>query len=134
MRRAAEEQPVTLEMRPIAETSLAGFLLIANLAFEKPFRGPGTHQGVTFEPSGELSYQILPWLAPAVECYGDMGAIQYLPSVQQQQHFLVPAMNLYLIPQLEVNAEVGFGLTRASNGVFFKGVLGWDFAVGRLLR
>jgi hypothetical protein len=134
MRRAAEEQPLTLEMRPIVETSLGGFLLIANLAFEKPFRGPGTHQGVTFEPSGQLSYQLLPWLAPALEYYGDMGAVTYLPSVQDQQHFLVPTINLFLVPQLEVNAGVGWGLTRASNGVFLKAILGWDFEVGRLLR
>ncbi|MBV8054598.1 MAG: hypothetical protein JO071_05085 [Deltaproteobacteria bacterium] len=134
MRRAAEEQPLTLEMRPIVETSFAGFLLIANLAFEKPFRGPGTHQGVTFAPSGQISYQLLPWLAPAVEYYGDMGAIEHLPSVQEQQHFLVPAINLYTVPQLEVNAGAGFGLTRASNGVFLKAILGWDFEVGRLLQ
>src|SRR6516225_4563474 len=83
MRRAAEEQPLTLELRPIVETSLGGFLLIANLAFEKPFRGPGTHQGVTFAPSGQISYKLLPWLAPAVEYYGDMGAVEHLPSIQQ---------------------------------------------------
>jgi hypothetical protein len=133
MRQAAEEQPLTLEMRPIVETSFGGFLLIANLAFEKPFRGPGTHQGVTFEPSGQISYKLLPWLAPAVEYYGDMGAVTYLPSVQEQQHFLVPTINLFLLPQLEVNAGVGWGLTRASNGVFLKAIFGWDFEVGRLL-
>jgi hypothetical protein len=132
MRRAAEEQPLTLEMRPIVETSLGDLLVIANLAFEKPFRGPGTHQGVTFAPSGQISYKVLPWLAPAVEYYGDMGAIEYLPSVQDQQHFLVPTINLFLVPQLEVNAGVGFGLTRASNGVFLKAILGWDFEVGRV--
>lgn len=134
MRQAAEEQPLTLEMRPIVETSFGGVLFIANFAFEKPFRGPGTHQGVTFEPSGQLSYKLLPWLAPAVEYYGDMGAVTYLPSVQEQQHFLVPTINLFLVPQLEVNVGVGYGLTRASNGVFLKAILGWDFEVGRLLR
>lgn len=133
MRQAAEEQPLTLEMRPIVETSLGDLLLIANLAFEKPFRGPGTHQGVTFAPSGQISYRLLPWLAPALEYYGDMGAVEYLPSVQNQQHFLVPAINLYIVPQLEVNASAGFGLTRASSGVFLKAILGWDFEVGRLL-
>jgi len=134
MRSAAEEQPLTLEMRPIIETSLGGLLLIANLAFEKPFRGPGTHQGVTFAPSGEISYRLLPWLAPAVEYYGEMGAVEYLPPVQAQQHFVVPALNLFLLPQMEVNAGSGFGLTRASNGVFLKAILGWDFEIGRLLR
>jgi hypothetical protein len=134
MRRAAEEQPLTLELRPIAEASLGGFLFIANLAFEKPFRGPGTHRGFTFAPSGQISYKLLPWLAPTVEYYGDMGPVAYLPKVQQQQHFLVPTINLFIVPQMEVNAGVGLGLTRASNGVFLKAILGWDFEVGRLLQ
>ncbi len=134
MRRAAEEQPLTLELRPIVEASRGGLLLIANLAFEKPFRGPGTHRGFTFTPSGQISYKLLPWLAPAVEYYGDMGPLAHLPKVQEQQHFVVPTLNFFLVPQLEVNAGVGFGLTRASNGVFLKAILGWDFEVGRLLR
>lgn len=134
MRRAAEDQPLTLEMRPIVEASVGNLLIIANLAFEKPFRGPGTHRGVTLAPSGEISYKLLPWLEPAVEYYGDMGPVTYLPSVQNQQHFLVPTLNLYVVPQMELNAGVGFGLTRASNGVFLKAIFGWDFEVGRLLR
>jgi hypothetical protein len=133
MRRAAEDQPLTLEMRPIIETSFSGFLLIANLAFENPFRGLGTHRGVTFAPSGQLSYMLLPWLAPTLEYYGDMGPVMYLPKVQEQQHFLVPTLNLFVIPQMELNAGVGFGLTHASNGVFLKAIFGWDFKVGRLL-
>lgn len=134
MRRAAEEQPLTLELRPIVETSFGGFLVIANLAFEKPFRGPGTHQGFTFAPSGQISYKLLPWLAPTLEYYGDMGPIAYLPNVQEQQHFLVPTLNLFVVPQMELNAGVGWGLTHASNGVFLKAIFGWDFEVGRLLR
>ncbi len=133
MRRAAEEQPLTLEMRPIVETSLGRLLVIANLAFEKPFRGPGTHQGVTFAPSGQISYKLLPWLAPALEYYGDMGPLQELPAVQNQQHFVVPTLNFFLLPQMELNAGIGWGLTRASNGVFLKAILGWDFEVGRLM-
>jgi hypothetical protein len=130
MRQAAEEQPLTLELRPIVETSIKRFLVIANLAFEKPFRGPKTHQGVTFAPSGQISYQLFPWLAPAIEYYGDMGAIEYFPAVEDQQHFLVPALNLYLLPELELNLGIGYGLTRASNGIFLKAIVGWDFHLG----
>jgi hypothetical protein len=134
MRRAAEDQPLTLELRPIVETNVEGFLIIANLAFVKPFRGPGTHQGFTFAPSGQISYRLLPWLEPALEYYGDMGAIAHAPKMQDQQHFLVPTLNLFLLPQLELNLGVGFGLTRASNGTFLKAIVGWEFGVGRLLQ
>jgi hypothetical protein len=128
MRRAAEENPLTLELRPILESRVQHFDLVANLAFEKPFSGPGTHQGVQFAPSGEVIYDnLLWWLSPAVEYYGDIGPLESVPGVQQQQHFIVPALNLDLEPRLEINLGVGIGLTRASNGVFLKSIFGWTF-------
>ena len=129
MRRAAEDQPLTLEMRPIAETHLGHVLVIANLPFEKPFSGPGTHKGVTLSPQGEVEYQALffEWLSPAVEYYGDMGAVRELPKVQDQQHFIVPTLNFDFLPQLELNIGVGIGMTRASNGTFVKTIIGWTF-------
>ncbi|HTY54503.1 MAG TPA: hypothetical protein VMB26_04855, partial [Candidatus Binataceae bacterium] len=88
MRRAAEENPLNLELRPIVESHLNRLWIVANLAFEKPFSGPGTHSGVTFAPSGEITYELLSWLTPALEYYGDMGPVQPLPAVQRQQHFV----------------------------------------------
>lgn len=127
MRRAAEENPLTLELRPILETHLGRLWLIGNFAFEKPFSGPETHRGVTFAPSGEVTYQFFSWLTPALEYYGDMGPVQSLPGVQRQQHFVVPAVNFDLMPRLELNLGVGFGVTRESNGVFTKSIIGWTF-------
>ncbi len=128
MRRAAEENPLTLELRPIMETHFGRFTLIGDLAFEKPFDGPATHRGVTFEPSGEIEYEnLFWWLSPAVEYYGDMGPLQLLPGIQRQQQFLVPALNFQFISRMELNVGVGFGMTPASNGTFVKTILGWTF-------
>lgn len=49
--------------------------------------------GVNFEPSGLISYDLLPWLTPAVEYYGDMGPVRHLLGAAKQQHFVVPAVN-----------------------------------------
>jgi hypothetical protein len=128
MRFAAEDNPLTLELRPILESRFHHIEIVANLALEKPFSGPGTHLGVQFAPSGEVIYNnFLSWLSPAVEYYGDIGALEAVPGVQEQQHFIVPAVNLDLDPRLEINLGVGFGLTRASNGVFLKSIFGWTF-------
>jgi hypothetical protein len=129
MRHAAEDQPLTLEMRPIAESHLGPVTIVANLPFEKPFSGAGTHKGVTLSPQGEIEYEglIYKWFSPAVEYYGDMGAIRSLPGVQNQQQFIVPALNFDFIPQLELNLGVGIGMTRASNGTFVKTIVGWTF-------
>jgi hypothetical protein len=127
MRRQADENPLTLEMRPIVETNLGKLTIIGNFAFEKPFNGPGTHRGVTLSPSGEVMYDLAHWIQPAVEYYGDLGPLQVVPGVQRQEHFIVPALNFDLIPQLELNLGVGIGLTRESNGLFLKSIVGWAF-------
>ncbi len=99
MRHAAEENPMTLELRQIVGANYKDFRLVANLAFEKPFSGPQTHHGFQFAPSGELVYELNRWVSPALEYYGDMGSIQPLPKVQDQQHFIVPALNFDFLPQ-----------------------------------
>jgi hypothetical protein len=127
MRRQAEENPLSLELRPIFEKRIGALWIIGDFAFEKPFSGPGTHDGFDFAPSGEISYDLFSWLTPALEYYGDMGPVKTIPGVQRQQHFVVPAANLHLLRQLELNLGVGFGVTRASNGVFLKSIVGWTF-------
>jgi hypothetical protein len=126
MRFAAEENPLSLEMRPILEKKFGRLTLIGNFAFEKPFSGPG-NKGVDFSPSSEIDYQLLDWVAPGLEYYADMGPVAAMPSVDKQQHFVVPALNFLLLPQLELNLGVGIGLTRASNGLFLKSIVGWTF-------
>jgi len=100
---------------------------VADFACEKPLRGPGAHEGVTFAPSGLISYDLLPWITPAVEYYGDMGPVMHLPAASHPQHFVVPAVNFSLSPQPEFNIGVGIGTTKASRGTFLKSIIGWTF-------
>jgi hypothetical protein len=127
MRQAAEENPLSFELRPIFEKRYRRLTLVINPVLDKSFNGPGTHDGVTLGPQGLVSYDLFPWMTPAVEYYSDLGPIESLPSVQNQQHFVVPAINLNLAEDLELNFGVGVGLTRASNGVFVKSIVGWTF-------
>ena len=127
MRRAAEENPLALEMRPIVEGTFGKWTLMGNFAFSKPFSGPGTHRGVQFSPSGQIYYDLSKWITPAIEYYGDLGAVRAIPGVQGEQHFVVPTIDLHLADQLELNLGVGIGVTRSSNGAFFKSIVGWTF-------
>lgn len=127
MRFAAEENPFALELRPIAEAHFGRLAIVGNFAFVDPFNGPGAHKGFQFSPSGKIEYDLCRWLSPALEYYGDMGALEALPAVARQQHFLVPAANLRLVDNLELNLGIGFGITRASNGTFLKSIVGWTF-------
>lgn len=127
MRRDAAETPLELDLMPIVQAHVGPFFMVGNFSFNKPFSGPDTHQGMTLEPAGQISYRFNDWLEPALEYYGEIGALEHLPSVQNQQHFLTPSINLYLAPQLEINAGYGVGVTNASLGRFFKGTVGWLF-------
>lgn len=127
MRRAAEENPLSLEMRPIVEGTLGKLTLMGNFAFSKPFSGPGTHRGVQFSPSGQVYYDLSKWITPAIEYYGDLSALRAIPGVERQEHFIVPTIDLHLADQLELNFGAGIGMTRTSNGAFLKSIVGWTF-------
>ena len=127
MRRDAADSPLELDLMPIAQGHLGPLFIVGNFSFNKPFSGPGTHQGMTLEPAGQVSYPVNRWLEPALEYYGEIGPLAHLPSIENQQHFLVPSINLHLAPQLEMNAGYGVGVTNASLGRFFKGTIGWVF-------
>ncbi|MBF6560726.1 MAG: hypothetical protein IVW56_10570 [Candidatus Binataceae bacterium] len=130
MRREAVTDPFNIEVMPIIQGELKGFLLVANLSFEKQFSGPGTHAGVGFGPAGEITYRLhdrFAWLEPALEYYGDLGPLQAPAGLNQQQQFIVPSVNLYLTPPLELNLGVGVGVTHAYSGDFVKTTVGWIF-------
>jgi hypothetical protein len=127
MRRQADANPLSFELRPIIQKNFGKLSLVANFAFEKPLRGPGSHEGFNLLPSGMITYDLLWWLTPAIEYYGDIGPVRRPLPIKLQQHFVVPAVNLNLLPQLEFNLGVGIGTTTASRGVFLKSIIGWTF-------
>jgi hypothetical protein len=131
MRRAAVTDPFNIEVMPIVQGTIGRFFLAGNFSFEKQFSGPGTHQGIGFEPAGEITYRLTSWLEPGVEYYGDIGAIPSPEGWDSEQQFIVPAINLHLpgvLAPLEFNFGVGFGLTHAyPNSAFYHATIGWTF-------
>jgi hypothetical protein len=126
MRRAADPQALSFSFMPIMQVAWGKAMLVGNFDFDKPFNGPG-NKGLAFQPAAGLSYQLLDWLQPRLEYWGDMGPLSPLGSIDRQQHFIAPGFNLMLTPPLEFNFGVGIGLTRASNGAFVKSTIGWLF-------
>lgn len=127
MRRAAVPDPFNIEFMPIVETHWRRLTAIANFSFEKQFSGPGTRAGISLEPMGQISYLLTKWFEPSLEYFGDIGAVKEPYIWPEQQQFIVPAVNLYLMPQLEFNFGVGFGITTNQHGTFEKGTIGWLF-------
>jgi hypothetical protein len=128
MRRQAVDDPLSLEVMPIAQARIGRLFLVGNFVFSRQFSGPGTHGGIGFEPMGQISYLLWDWFEPAIEYYGDIGAIRSPLAWPHEQQFIVPSVNLHFSFPLEFNFGVGFGLTRAyPDSAFYKGTIGWTF-------
>jgi hypothetical protein len=57
------------------------------------------NQGVVFSPNFKFSYDFTPKIAGGLEYYGSVGPIAGFYAISQQQHQIVPAVDLNLAPQ-----------------------------------
>jgi hypothetical protein len=115
----------TWEIRPIVDQQIGRFYWSVNLAFERTLSGEGTHKGFDFSPAAKVSYQASSKVALGLEYYGGVGALTHVEPGSSQQHQVFPSVDLDLSPDFEFNAGVGFGLTRATDGLIVKVIVGY---------
>jgi hypothetical protein len=117
----------TWEIRPIIDKQAGRWYFSFNPAFDRPFHGDSVSQGVTFSPDFKLSYDFTKKITGGFEYYGAIGpATDFLPT-GQQQHQLFPTIDLNLSPQWEVNFGLGVGMTRSTDHLIAKMILGYRF-------
>jgi hypothetical protein len=117
----------TYELRPIVEKTMGRWYLSFNPAFEKSIVGQNSNQGFVFAPNFKVSYDITKKVAGGLEYYGSLGppGSFYPPSQQQQQFF--PAIDLNVSPKWELNFGLGVGVTRSTDHLIAKMILGYRF-------
>jgi hypothetical protein len=98
-----------------------------NPTLDRSFHGPGVRQGVVFSPNFKASYDVTPKVAAGFEYYGSVGPVTGFDPVSQQQHQIFPAIDLNLAPQWEVNFGLGVGMTRSTDHLIAKMILGYRF-------
>jgi hypothetical protein len=76
-----------------------------------------------FEPAAKIRWDTGIGFGIGLEYYGDIGQLNAVPAVSQQQHYLFVAGDLLNGP-LELNLGLGYGLTNASNRWVIKLILG----------
>jgi len=76
-----------------------------------------------FEPAAKLRWDTGLGFGIGVEYYGDIGPVNDVPAVSQQEHYLFAVGDLLKGP-LELNFGVGYGLTHASNRWILKLIVG----------
>jgi hypothetical protein len=119
-----------LEIRPIIDKQIRRWYLAFNPAFDRSFHGLSVPQGVVFSPNFKAGYDFTPKINAGIEYYGSLGPVTGFDPLYQQQQQIVPAVDLNLSPDWEFNFGVGVGVTRGTDHLLVKMILGRRFGGG----
>ena len=116
------------EVRPIVDKTLGRWYLAFNPALEKSLHGANAGRGFEFAPALNVKFDVTPKVAAGIEYYASLGPLAHLDPSGAQSHQIYPSIDLNLSPDWEFNAGIGYGITKASDRVIVK------FIVGRRLH
>ena len=114
-------------MRPINDKQWGRWYFALNPRFERSIHGSNSSSGFDFAPSGKISCDLTKLVAVGVEYYSSLGPVGRLDSWEHQQHQIFPTLDLNFSPAWEFNFGVGFGLTRSTDDLMIKLILGRRF-------
>lgn len=117
----------TVEIRPIIDQKLGRWYWSFNPAFDRSLHGQGTSLGFEFSPNFKFSYDVTKVVTAGVEYYGSLGPVTGFDPLRDQQQQILPAIDLNLGPQWEFNLGVGIGMTRGTDHLLVKMILGRRF-------
>ena len=126
-RRSFAEDTWTWELRPIIDKPVGRWYLAVNPALGKSIHGANSSRGFDFAPSGKVSFSVSRKIDLGVEYYSSLGTLGHFDRWEQQQHQIFPTLDLSLSPEWEFNFGVGIGLTRSTDGLLVKLILGRRF-------
>jgi hypothetical protein len=117
----------TWEIRPIIDKQLGRWYMSFNPTLDRSLHGLDEKQGFVFSPNFKFSYDITSKVSGGLEYYGSVGPITGFYAVPDQQHQIVPAIDLNVSPKWEFNFGVGVGVTRATDHLLVKWIVGRRF-------
>jgi hypothetical protein len=120
----------TWEIRPIVDKKAGRWYLSFNPTIDKSLHGPGASLGYEFSPNAKVSYDFNKVISGGLEYYGALGPITGFDPVADQQQQIVPAIDLNVSPKWELNFGVGVGVTRSTDHLIIKGIIGRHFTWG----
>jgi hypothetical protein len=117
----------SLEIRPIVDKQWKSWYVAFNPALERSFHGPSVPEGVGFAPAVKVSYALTKKFSPGLEYYGAVGPVNaFYPFYLQQQQF-IPVIDYDFGPDWEFNFGVGVGVTRSTDHLLAKMIIGRRF-------
>jgi hypothetical protein len=117
----------TWEMRPIIDKQIGRWYFSFNPTFDKSLHGENVNQGFVFSPNVKISYDFTKRITGGIEYYGSLGPATDFSPISQQQQQIFPAIDLNLSPKWEINFGLGIGLTRSTDHLIAKTIIGYRF-------
>ncbi len=117
----------TYELRPIVDKQAGPWYLCFNPVWDKSVHGPSANLGWVFSPNAKFSYNLTKKVAAGLEYYGSIGPLNDVFINSAQSHQIVPAIDLDVSPKWEINFGVGVGVTRSTDHMLAKMILGYRF-------
>src|SRR5438445_1039073 len=115
----------TWEMRPIVDKHLGRWYLSFNPTLGRSLHGATQGEGFVFSPNLKVSYDFTKAITGGVEFYGSVGPLAGFDPIDKQQHQVFPTLDLNLSPKWEVNFGLGIGLTKSTDRLIAKLILGY---------
>jgi hypothetical protein len=126
-RRSFSEDTWTWEIRPIIDKKVGPWYLSFNPTIEKSLHGDNVNQGFEFSPNVKISYDFSKIISGGLEYYGALGPIGSFDPVAEQQQQIFPSIDLNVSPDWELNFGIGWGVTRSTDHLIVKTIIGRRF-------
>ena len=128
-RRSYSQDTWTWEIRPIVDKQWGPWYVSVNPALEKAVHGANASRGFELAPNLKISYDATRTVTVGMEYYGVLGPLARFDSTRDQQHQIVPSLDLNLSPAWELNFGAAFGLTRSTDRFLLKMIIGRRFSL-----
>ncbi len=117
----------TLELRPIIDKKLGPWYLAFNPSLEKALVGANANKTFEFSPNAKIGCDVTKKVTIGLEYYGALGPIANFDPLAEQEQQIFPTLDLDLGPNWEFNAGAGLGVTRSTDRLIVKLILGHRF-------
>ncbi|HEY1400892.1 MAG TPA: hypothetical protein VF953_04835 [Terriglobales bacterium] len=129
-RRKFSEDSWNYELRPIIDKKIGRWYFAFNPAFEKSIHGLNQDRGFDFSPNAKVSFDFTKKITGGLEYYGGLGPATDFDKLSDQSQQFFPSIDLNLSPNWEFNFGAGVGVTRATDRLILKFIIGRRFSWG----
>ena len=129
-RRKFSEDSWNYELRPIIDKKIGRWYLAFNPSLEKSIHGLNQDRGFEFSPNVKVSFNFTKKISGGLEYYGGLGPISGFDRISSQSQQLFPSIDLNLSPNWEFNFGAGVGVTRSTDHLILKCIVGRRFSWG----